>query len=153
MKRIAIYIVLIALTVVAPVNRVDVGHLQPVEVIAISQDGNKIILRTDTGDMGRGDNVEQALTDMKETSAHIIYLDTAEYLLIEKTVKQKAEPIRKYLKGSVKVCLTENITNYQGIGVYLESHGNFPRLKRWSANQNTPILKAEKISKKTEIWY
>jgi hypothetical protein len=47
MKRIPIYIVLIALVFVVPLNRVDVGTLQPVEILAISKDNNLLVCDKD----------------------------------------------------------------------------------------------------------
>ena len=84
MKRIPIYIILIALVFIAPVRRVDVGTLEPVEIIAVSKERGMTVVRTDTDDVGIGKSIEQALEDLKQTATGVVYLDTAEFLLLAK---------------------------------------------------------------------
>lgn len=151
MKRIPIYILLVALTFIAPVDRVDVGKLQPVEVVAIYSESGQIVLQTDTGDTGWGADAAQALKDLKETAAAVVYLDTAEYLLVQKDIQQYIEPIRKDLKRSVKVCLTDGLLDLKQAGKYLGVHGDCPKLRDWKSGDNLPILTEEIINEKSRI--
>ncbi len=144
MKRIPIYIVLIALVFAVPLNRVDVGTLQPVEILAISKDNNLLVIRTDTNDVGVGKTVAGAIKDLKDTASGIVYLDTAEFLLLEKGCEYEGQQLKKWLKGSVRVCSTLGEINMDNVAKYLRAHGSFPALKDWDYNQSLPILTSEK---------
>lgn len=151
MKRLPLYILLIALTFAAPVERVDVGKLRPVEVVMLYKENGYVILQTDTQDRGIGDNVIQALEDMYETAPAVIYLDTAEFLLIDRDAQEEAECLRHTLKGSVKVCLTEGKTDAKDAAKYLAVHHELPRFKQWRSGDNIPVLTNEKIIEKSRI--
>lgn len=125
-------VVILALCLVAPVKRLDVEKLQPVEAVAVYMEGGRVVLETDTQDKGMGNTALEALEDMKEKALSVIYLDTAEYLLVEEAAAVYAEALRPLLSGSVKV------GEYLGGAVkeqaaYYEVHGNLPKLKSWKA--------------------
>ena len=119
--RTVLYILIIILTFLAPVQRLDVAKLQPVEAIAIYTEQDTVIIKTDTEDMGIGETALQALQDLKETAPAVIYLDTAEYLLIAPGAEKYAEELKTHLKTTVKVRM------YSGSEVkeevkYLDAH-------------------------------
>lgn len=101
--RTVLYILIIILTFLAPVQRLNVAKLQPVEAIAIYTEQDTVIIKTDTEDMGIGETALQALQDLKETAPAVIYLDTAEYLLIAPGAEKYAEELKTHLKTTVKV--------------------------------------------------
>ena len=142
--RIPIYILIVALIFFAPVDRVDVGHLRPIEVVALYEENGQMVLRTDTGDQGRGENVDAALADMKATAPAVIYLDTAKYVLIDQKIEQRGISLRRYLKPDVRVCLTQGEIDLSDAGKYLEVQGNLVSLKNWKPGEITPILTGEK---------
>ena len=144
MKRIPIYIILIGMVFFAPVDRVDVGTLQPVEILAISKEEGMNVVRTDTDDMGIGKTVEQALDDLKQTAPGVIYLDTAEFLLIEKGCEQEAESLKQWLRKTVRVCSTQGNIDLKDAVKYLRAHGGFPKLCQWKITQKLPVLTTEK---------
>ena len=144
MKRTLIYIVLLIVTFIAPVDRVNVGHLQPVEVIAVSEMNNGILIQTDTGDMGIGENVAEAVKNLKENATGIIYMDTARYLLVDENTQNQTAQLRSYLKDSVQVCLTDGEIDMEEVGKYLKTHGKYPTLREWKPNSDAPILVNEK---------
>lgn len=98
-----LYILIIILTLAAPVKRLDVAKLQPVEAIALYTEQDTVVLLTDTEDTGRGKTAQQALENLKATTAAVIYLDTAEYLLVAEDAASYAEELKPYLKSSVKI--------------------------------------------------
>lgn len=123
-------VIILALALAAPVKRLDVAKLQPVQTVAIYLDGDAVVLETDTGDKGQGSTAVEALKDLKESARSVIYLDTAEYLLIGRDAQRRAAELRAYLKDSVKV------GSYNGGDIkeetsYWEVHGDLPKLKRW----------------------
>ena len=101
--RTALYILIIIVMLTAPVRRLDVAKLQPVEAVAICVDRGAVIIKTDTDDMGRGKTAQQALENLKDTTAAVIYLDTAEYLLIGNGAEEYAKELKPYFKKSIKV--------------------------------------------------
>ena len=97
-----VYIVILMLLVFAPVDRVDAGKLLPVEALAVSVDGGQVVLMTDTGNRGTGATAQLALEDMKQKAAGILYLDTANFLLVAPGAETAAEELKEHMKRSVK---------------------------------------------------
>lgn len=123
-------IVILALSLAAPVKRLDVAKLQPVETVAVYLTGNIVVLETDTGDRGQGSTVEEALRNLKENACSVIYLDTAEYLLVGGNAQQTAAELRPFLRDSVKVG-PYNGGDLKEETAYWEVHGDLPKLSRW----------------------
>lgn len=120
MKLLA-YLIILSLAFVAPVTRVDIAKLQPVEAVALYLEDGLIAVQTDEGSIGRGETVDAAVADLKENAISIIYLDTARYLLVAQEAEAYVPQMREYLKKSVKQGA------YFGIGVkeeaqYLDAH-------------------------------
>jgi hypothetical protein len=105
----------------APVRRVDIAKLQPVEAVALYVQDNVVVLETDTESIGVGKTVDEAFRNLKECTPAVIYLDTARYLLVSENAKELQNQIYPYLKENV-------ITGvYNGTGVkeeakYLDAH-------------------------------
>ena len=144
MIRIPIYILIIALVFIAPVNRVDVGTLRPVEIVALYQEDGEMILQTDTGDRGRGVDVESALRDMKRKSPAVIYLDTAKYLLVDMNVQHDAVALRTFLKPNVKVALFRDRIDLKNAGKYLDIQEDLIAFKDWNPEELVTVLTSEK---------
>lgn len=116
-----LYAVIIALSLFAPVTRLDIAKLSPVEAVAVYKEYGQVVLKTDEENEGRGENVHLALADLKEKASVIIYLDTARYLLVGEGAAAEAAALQAYLKESVLV------GNYAGGDVkeeakYLDVH-------------------------------
>lgn len=120
MRKILYIIILLAL-LFAPVKRLDVAKLMPIEALAIYTDGEEIVVETDSEDVGRGKTIEEAVVNLKESADQIIYLDTAEYLLVAEDLREETQKIIEYLKADIK------IRSYQGGEIkeeaaYLDAH-------------------------------
>ena len=144
MKRTVLYAVIGILTLLVPVKRLDVAKLRPVEVIYIYQADGRVVLETDTQDMGVGDSAAQALEDMRSTSPAVIYLDTAEFLLIGKDCEEHAEALRGELKESVRLCRVAGTPDLQLAAKYLSAHGDLPTFRAWKADTRLPRIHIEK---------
>ena len=149
MKRILIYIIALAALKLAPVKGTDIGSLHPVEVILICRDGNDVLINTDTGDWGRGTDGFSALKNLKETTAGTIYLDTAEYLLIEEGTEEIAEQLRPNLKKTVRICMAEKKVDLKEAAAFLPVHSNLPKLKGWSSGDE--LLKLTVVEKRLKL--
>lgn len=122
MRKLLVYIAIIAAALVIPMNRTDVGRLIPVEAVFIYETEGGIVLETDTGDAGIGETVGEAVQNLKDLAPGIIFLDTADYLLATPGLNDKLEEIGAYLKESVRVCLAENGIDVSEAAVYLAAH-------------------------------
>lgn len=100
----------------------DIGKLQPVQVVAVSNRGENVQLLTDTADLGCGRNVDQAVANMKETSSYSIFLDTAEYLLVETGAEIWLSQLQEYLRPSCNICLVTGEVDPEQAGAFLQLH-------------------------------
>ncbi len=142
MKRLILYGILLAGALLAPVQRLDVADLRPVQVIALYKEEKQVIIKTDTGDLGRGEDAPAALQNMRDTSPAVIYLDTAQYLLIGENTEEEVEKLRPVLKASVQLCAAEPVP-MEEVGAFLHVHGKLPRLESWKAGDPLPVLGAQ----------
>ena len=124
MKRIILYCIIFAAVLLIPVEKLDVGKLEPVQAVWICRVEDEIILETDTEDKGRGMTVEAALADLEEHCLGIIYLDTAEFLLVSEDATDQIPMMRKHLKDSVEVCLWNGQGRVSDAAEYMASHEN-----------------------------
>ena len=122
-----LYITLAALALAAPVNRADVGKLRPVEVVAVAHSEGRYTVRTDMGDRGEGSTLSEAVADLGETAPGVVYLDTAEYLLLEDPIDMAY--LTQILKPHVRICGAEPGIPLEGSGIYLDVHRPAIRLK------------------------
>lgn len=120
--RIIVYLVILALLFLAPVERLDVAKLEPVQTVAISLENGKIVLQTDTEDKGVGATVEAALQDLEENTSGVIYLDTAQYLLVTQETEKAVVTLRQYLRPGVVVSRWDGAADLQQAARYLSVH-------------------------------
>ena len=101
--RTVLYIVIMIAVLFAPVERVDIAKMQPVEAVAVRKENDRIQLITDTQDIGEGETVEQALENLRETAYAIVYLDTAQFLLVEESAWDHVHELLPYLKKTIRI--------------------------------------------------
>ena len=140
MKRIIIYIGILALVVAAPVKPMDIEKLRPVQIVSVYKESNWTVIETDTEDKGIGGTARQALQNMKDTSEGVIYLDTAEYLLVTKETEEATRELIAELKPSVRMCMTTGVEDLKQAVLYLKAHGGLPKLKAWVKGAELPVL-------------
>ena len=128
MRRV-LYGIILALTFFAPVSRVDIAQLLPVEGVAVYTDGIYIVLETDTENIGKGATVHEALADLKENTPAVVYLDTAEYLLITEDALSILADLKDVLKPSVKVNCCDARGRVKALTEYLRVHPEYKTLK------------------------
>lgn len=126
-----IYLIILGLLVMTPVKRLDIANLQPVQTVAIYTEPGAVVLETDTHSIGRGVSVTEALANLEDNTPGVIYLDTAEYLLVSKDAEGYVDALRKYLKPSVKVGFWEVGEGIDMAAKFLSEEKNLPKLKKW----------------------
>ena len=128
--KIFLYIIIIAASLIAPVKRLDIADLEPVEVVAISLADGQVQIQTDTGAAGRGATASEALQDLRNQTPAVVYLDTAKYLLIGEGAEYAVVDIEDYFRPGVKVS-GEITIPLEEAGKYLDVHADLPTIKQW----------------------
>ena len=123
-----VYVCALVMTLLAPVKRIDIAFLEPVEVVLMATEGNKVTVKTDTGEMGMGNDATDALENLVEMADGIIYLDTARYLLIPNGMEMEIETILPQFKRSIQVWRYEAEPDVAKVASYLDVHGD-----KWKA--------------------
>lgn len=136
--RILLYIGILASLLLAPVKRLDVAKLEPVQTVAISVSDNQVVLETDTKNKGRGETVQAAIEDLEKHTPGVIYLDTAQYLLITEEALQYAASVEPYLRQSVKVSLWDGQGSVADAAKYLSVNSKWPSLRQWNQTKSMP---------------
>ena len=121
-----LYVVILALLFLAPLERADVAKLLPIETVAVYKEQGQVVMETDTKHKGVGRNAEEALESLKENTPAIVYLDTAKYLVVAEDVKDQIAQLKSYLKDRVCVCIADIRGQVAEASKYLEAHGNLP---------------------------
>ena len=142
MKRLVIYLIIIAAVVAAPVRPLNVDQLLPVQVVSVYKEGTRSVIETDTGNKGVGDTVSEALQNLKDTASGTVYLKTAEYLLITQDTIKDGVALLGELRASARMCETVGRLNLEEVAQYLNAHTHLPKVKAWKKGAELPILGA-----------
>ena len=140
MKRIIAYVLIGIITLLIPVDRVDIGTLEPIQAVWLSTENGRIILITDTDDRGEGKTVKEALEKMKRSSTGNVYLDTAEFLLVSENAQAEIVSIKPYLKPSVRVCLFAGQMKLTDAAAYMDAHSVGLSLREWEQYSILPKI-------------
>lgn len=140
--RILLYIVILTLLFMAPVERLDIAKLQPVQTVAIHVTDGEVILQTDTKDKGQAKTLQAAIDDLEENTPGVIYLDTAEYLLVAEEAVSYMEELENYLHPSVKVSLWDGKGSVEEAAKFLGVRRDLPTLKQWNKRKWKPVEKS-----------
>ena len=140
MKRWYIYILVVAVVLIVPVTRADVADLRPVQTVALYRTSLGYRIETDTQDAGEGTNVMAAFAALKGSAPGILYLDTADYLVVALDAVDGVDDMRGILKKSARICGIKGRPDLVFVSRYLTVHGSIPRLSRWEKDNCLPVL-------------
>ena len=129
--RKVVYIAILSLLFFAPLERVDVSKLLPIRAVAVYTQGEEVVLETDTEHKGTGRDALQALKNLKEETPAVVYLDTAEYLLVSQEAEIYIPQLSDWLKPSVKVSICDVREQVKEAAEYLDVHGGVTELRHW----------------------
>ena len=144
MMRLILYGLILVFLCFAPVQRLDIAKLEPVEVVTVQNQNGTVYLATDTGAWGSGADAVAALQDMRQRTPGVIYLDTAAYLIVASSAVDSIDALRPWLKERICLCEGEGIDPVEA-GELLEIHGQLPLLKSWKSGQKLPQIRDGKI--------
>lgn len=147
MKRWPWYIAalsLIAVLNLLPFSGTDVAQLKPVEVLWIYQTEDGVVIETDTLDRGIGSDPEDAFDDLMQTTSGHIFLETADYLLLDRQTLALFPHLMGRLRPACGVCIAEGQIDMEQVASFLNAHPLKHTLQDCSEG-NAPIqlLKAE----------
>ncbi len=147
MTRIILYILILNALWFAPLNRMEIADLEPVRAVWLCRQDDRILLETDTGSYGTGPTVTDALQNLKETSTGIVYLDTAEYLLVSETATEEITALAPYVKKSVRLCQWEGEGDIEEAAQYANAHKIGTKICHWKTDDKLPNLTLQNPSK------
>lgn len=113
----------------------DVGKLNPVQLIALSEERGGVQLQTDTGDLGTGETVRQAVSDMNESAPAKVFLDTADYLLVEPGAELWLPQLQEYLRPSCNICYVTGEVDFAQAVTFLQRHEPKLTLTQYEAGE------------------
>lgn len=147
MRRWYIYIVLYAIVGVfglSPFRGNDIATLSPVEVVWVEGQPGSIRMETDSGEVGIGATVEDALDGMKATAATKVFLDTADYIIVKKGCEDILSELTDILRPSCAVCVAERMPDLEKAAEFLTVHEPSVKMKTLCKSELLPALQEEK---------
>ena len=141
MKRTLLYVAMLTVALAIPVERTNLEEMKPVEMVYLYEEADHVTISTDTGDRGSGIDIPEAMSNLRETTAGIIYLDTANYLLIGKETEVYVKELRPFLKDDVRICHAEGEIDMETVGEYLRVHQPEVKLEDWDTGSKLQTLK------------
>lgn len=147
MKRWILYIATAALLSATSFRGTDIAKLAPVEVVWLAEEDGQVLLMTDTEDVGRGADVQEALAEMKAAALGTVFLDTADYLIVETGAEKFLNQIAAALRPSCMVCRAKQVPDLKKAAEFLSAHEPDVTLRQWQ-NDGTelPLLEEEERS-------
>lgn len=137
MKRWIIYAAALAMLGISPLQGMDIGQLSPVETVWLTEQDGQVYIQTDGGDFGRGTDVPEALEQMNDSASRIIFLETADYLIIEEGKEELLEQVFKVLRPTCMICKAEQMPDLRAATSYLRVHEPELTLRQWRIERST----------------
>ena len=126
----------------------DIGRLRPVEVVALYEQHELLFIETDTGDLGWGMTVDEAVGKLKQSTPGEIYLDTADYLLLEQGMEVYLPFLRPYLKKETLMVYGPHEVDLKEVAAYLRVHRPSRTIGKWWNPGEKLCFEAGKIIQK-----
>lgn len=140
MRRMIVYFGILAAVLWAGGPGTDIGMLIPVETLFIQKQGDTIVIQTDSADTGAGATMKQAAEDLKEKAHGIIYLDTADYLILNGEAEALLPQLQNNRKQEVVLCKADEKIDVQKVTPFLRTHRPQLELSDWRAGMTLPSL-------------
>ena len=116
--------------------RLDIAKLEPAQVLLVEERAGQLIVTTDMGHLGCGRTLTEAVEDMKQTAAGVVFLDTAEYLLLAPSAEKYVPELTQLLRPSCRVCMIYGTMELKTAADYLSVHEPGLTLRDWKKNKS-----------------
>lgn len=104
-----------------PHPAVDIARLDPVRGIYLYMDGDAMTIETDSGGSGTGADLEAAYADLRNNADREIFLDTAEFLILDPNVPI-TEDFYELLRPITQMVFSNEKPDLETISDYLTIH-------------------------------
>lgn len=121
----------------------DISRMEPVGLVHISSNGGQITVQTDTGASGSGVTLTAAVEDLHESSPAVVFLDTAEFLLVDGQQALNRE-VYELFRPACRVCAVQGEADLQQAYDYLRIHS--PRLRLLDIRAGAADLQSLRIT-------
>lgn len=102
-----------------PAEPKDMGKLIPVELVQLFRENGGVAVRTDTGNTGWGENLEEAMLDLKQKATGEIFLETAEYVLLTEDMEASIPALQAFFRPGTQVYEAPILEDLEGTTAYL----------------------------------
>ena len=143
LKRWVIYLILV-LVASASFRGTDIAKLAPVEVVWLSESAGEVYLETDTGDSGKGNSVAAAYSNMKASAHRSIFLETADYLILQNGDEHLIAETFDLLRPSCMICTAQRIPDMESVASFLSAHKPNLVLRQYLVQQEVLPMLEEK---------
>ena len=144
MKRWILYGAALALLGISPFRGMDIGKLSPVETVWLAHQNGQVLIQTDAGDIGRGATVQEALANLQDSAAGIVFLETADYLIVQTGAQMLLSQEGDVFRPSCMVCLAERMPDLEQATEFLRTHEPGTTFRQWKAERSSLPLLQEK---------
>lgn len=124
-------------------EQAELGQLQPVELVQVTTCSGSVRIRTDSGLMGEGRDLQEALMDLHSTAPGTVYLETADFLLVTPATVGYMEELRVLLRPAVELAQINCLADGQKAAEFLRAHSPGITLRQWDESTDLPILRTE----------
>lgn len=100
----------------------DIGDLEPVALVRITANEARVRIITDTGAEGTGETLDDAIADLHASASGEIFLDTAQYLLVDENCVDYLPRLYDHLRPTCRICLAQADTDPEAAAKYLQVH-------------------------------
>lgn len=134
-KRWLLYLIILGITALSPIQRMDIAKLVPVEVVWMTEKAGQVYLHTDTGEQGWGQDVRSALGDLQASALGNIFLETADYVIVEQGSERLLEQCEELLRPSCKMCAARKMPDMELVVSFLSSHEPEITFRQWQVER------------------
>lgn len=144
MKRWRIYILLYVVVgslAASPFQATDVAKLAPVEVVWLEEENGTVRIETESGEIGLGATIAEALENMKATASATVFLDTVDYLIVQSGKERLVSHLRDVIRPSCSLCVAEDKPDLEKAVDFLRIHEPMIKLKDFQTEKDIlPML-------------
>ena len=120
-------------------------QLKPVELLYLEQKDNMLILKTDGKDLGRGNTLEEAIGDLKNSAAGKIFLETTDKIVITEKTIWALKGLQYHVRPAAQVFLGTGVIEPETAAKYLSAHDPGMTLGAlYRGEGKIPVLRGER---------
>ena len=136
MRRWILYAAILILLVAAPFQKMNISRLSPVQTVWVAEVNGEILLQTAGGAQGIGADIPAALENLNAGAADIVFLETADYLIIETGTEALLEQASLVFRPSCMVCAAASMPELEQATKFLRIHEPVVTLRQWMVEHN-----------------